>query len=121
MNDQTAPRELQRFFNAPLAEIDPEISGILRERVDVALAGPPGNAGVAGPQFLRNVTVDASVTIDRVVRGNLGFRIAESRKCLFRRAHARVMQHQDVDPGALGTRIVIGRGTLDDSHHTNSL
>ena len=33
MNDQTAPRELQRFFNAPLAEIDPEISGILRQEL----------------------------------------------------------------------------------------
>jgi glycine hydroxymethyltransferase len=33
MNDQTAPRELQRFFNAPLAEIDPEIAGILRQEL----------------------------------------------------------------------------------------
>ena len=33
MNDQTAPRALQRFFNAPLAEIDPEIAGILRQEL----------------------------------------------------------------------------------------
>jgi glycine hydroxymethyltransferase len=33
MNDQTAPQTLQRFFNAPLAEIDPEIAGILRQEL----------------------------------------------------------------------------------------
>ncbi|HVE21125.1 MAG TPA: serine hydroxymethyltransferase [Acidocella sp.] len=33
MNDQTAPQNLQRFFNAPLAEIDPEIAGILRQEL----------------------------------------------------------------------------------------
>src|SRR6202041_274900 len=33
MNDQTAPRALQRFFNAPLAEIDPELAGILRQEL----------------------------------------------------------------------------------------
>jgi glycine hydroxymethyltransferase len=33
MNDQTAPRNLQRFFNAPLAEIDPELAGFLRQEL----------------------------------------------------------------------------------------
>jgi glycine hydroxymethyltransferase len=33
MNDQTAPRTLQRFFNAPLAEIDPEIAGIIGQEL----------------------------------------------------------------------------------------
>jgi glycine hydroxymethyltransferase len=33
MNDQTAPRTLQRFFNAPLAESDPEIAGIIGQEL----------------------------------------------------------------------------------------
>ena len=33
MNDQAAPRTLQRFFNAPLAEIDPEIAGIIGQEL----------------------------------------------------------------------------------------
>jgi glycine hydroxymethyltransferase len=33
MNDQTAPRALQRFFNAPLAEIDSEVAGIIRQEL----------------------------------------------------------------------------------------
>ena len=33
MNEQTAPLALQRFFNAPLAEIDPEIAGILGQEL----------------------------------------------------------------------------------------
>ena len=33
MNEQTTPPALQRFFNAPLAEIDPEIAGIIRQEL----------------------------------------------------------------------------------------
>jgi glycine hydroxymethyltransferase len=33
MNEQTAPLALQRFFNAPLAEIDPEIAGIIQQEL----------------------------------------------------------------------------------------
>jgi glycine hydroxymethyltransferase len=33
MNEQTTPPALQRFFNAPLAEIDPEIAGIIQQEL----------------------------------------------------------------------------------------
>ena len=79
-------------FMAGIDQLDADGAGI-----DVARAGPIGNARMPGAALFRHQRIDRAILVDHVMRRDFGGGIAHPRQRRFAAWHAGVMQHQHVD------------------------
>src|SRR5579884_1164521 len=91
-----------------------------RTCIHIARAGPEGNTGMPGPAFFRDMREHRSILIDRVMRADPGFRIAEPRHRRCTGLHAGVVQYQDVDRRIRRAVVEIRRWRSDQLHYTPS-
>src|SRR5262249_55945698 len=85
--------------------------------INVLLALPEAHSRMPGAPILSYKSIERAILIDQVMRGNLGFCIAQPLKRVLRMAHPGIMQHDHVDRLPRGSIFGIGRRAGDGIEH----